>query len=115
MTRCPFPSIGSPIYNVSMRDGGDVLLDQAWVQVRSNSIDLRFDFIDSNIVSNNVFFEGFVYPFELSSVVLHKETNRTFFDPSKRLRRRKTNILRVENSVGFGAEFCKAACTDSSP
>lgn len=70
MIRHPFPSIGSPIYNVSVRGGGVSLLDHAWLQMRSQSVDLPFDFIDSPIVSSNVFLEGFVSPFLLASVVL---------------------------------------------
>ena len=45
----------------------------------------------------------------------HRRKTGRFSTPQNGCAEEKTNILRVENNVGFEAEFCKVACMNSSP
>lgn len=65
-TSIPYPAIGSPVYQVVAHGmGGEKLLNAAWKQMRENTQDLPWDFVDSNHIALMVFDKGWVGAYHL--------------------------------------------------
>lgn len=65
-TSSPYPVIGSPIHQIVAQGmGSEKLLNAAWQQMRENSSDLPWDFIDSDQVALDAFEQGWVGTYQL--------------------------------------------------
>ncbi len=65
-TCTPYPAIGSPVYQiVSQGMGSEKILDAAWKQMRENSQDLCWNFVDSDQIALELFEKGWVGSYQL--------------------------------------------------